>query len=244
MKLKVLNTVGLIAVVYINYLANALPINGYNTGELSSFYPNLFVPAGITFSIWGIIYLFLVGFVIAQWLPQNSAVISKIGYSFLFSCILNISWILAWHYRYVGVSVIIMILLLTAHIILYQRTRFDTKILSQKLFLKTPFSIYIGWISVATIANITALLVHLDFNPSHPEYWAAAMILITQFFVWIFTDRYKDLVFVGVIVWAICGIILKQTNLNGPSVIILVSYISIVMSLAFSIRSLVKRTTN
>src|SRR6056297_2062418 len=102
--LKILNLVSLIVVLIVNFLANYLPINGYNTGELSDMYPNLFVPAGITFSIWGLIYLVLAIFVIYQFIFLNkkndikNTIIEKIGYLFLLSSLLNIAWILTWHY--------------------------------------------------------------------------------------------------------------------------------------------------
>ncbi|MCB0593393.1 MAG: hypothetical protein KDD28_04830, partial [Phaeodactylibacter sp.] len=106
--LQILNTLGFALVITLNTLANALPINGYNTGELSGRYPNLFVPAGFTFSIWGIIYLLLLGFVIYQFTrPAAEAnVPQRIGPWFFLSCLFNASWILAWHYLMPGLSLL------------------------------------------------------------------------------------------------------------------------------------------
>lgn len=231
MKLKILNTAGLTLVIYVNYLANALPLNGYNTGELSDFYPNLFVPAGVTFSIWGIIYLFLIGFVIAQWFPKFSGAVSRIGYLFLANCLLNCSWIFAWHYRLEEVSLVIMLLLLYSLIKLHDITQANApQSLISQVFLKIPFSIYFGWICVATIANFTTLLVHWDFNPPYAAYWAAALIAITQVLVWIINSKYCNLFYTLTIIWAIGGIILKQNNLAGPDVIVYTGYTCIASS--------------
>lgn len=232
MKFKILNTLGLIAVIYVNYLANALPINGYTTGQLSDFYPNLFVPAGVTFSIWGIIYLFLIGFVIAQWFQRFNSIVQNIGYYFLFNCVFNCSWILAWHYRLEELSLLIMLLLLGSLFKLHNITQ--SSVLNSALgtaFFKIPFSIYFGWVCVATIANFTTVLVHWNFNPAYPAYWAAILIVITQILVWIINGKYKDLFYTLTIIWAISGIILKQTNLEGPKIIVYTGYACIVSSL-------------
>lgn len=231
MKYRILNTIGIISVIYVNYLANALPINGYNTGQLSDFYPNLFVPAGLTFSIWGIIYLFLIAFTIGQWFKRFDTIIEKIGYTFMFNCAMNVSWILAWHFRYEELSVIIMLALLGSLIRLFHTTQkqLDPSFINNLLF-RIPFGIYFGWICVATIANITTLLIHWGFEPTNPAYWAAAMIIITQALVWLINSRYSGLAYTLVIIWAISGIILKQSRLNGPELIVYTGYACIVTS--------------
>lgn len=225
---KILNTIGLIVVIYVNYLANALPINGYSTGQLSDFYPNLFVPAGITFSIWGVIYLFLIAFVIGQWSNKFKSITNSIGYYFFFNCLMNISWIVAWHYRLEELSVIIMLLLLGSLIKLFHITQTELKpSILNNLLVRIPFGIYFGWICVATIANITTLLVHWVFQPTGQEYWAAALIIVTQVLVWLINGKYAGIAYSLVIIWAINGIILKQTSLNGPETIIYTGYVCI-----------------
>ncbi|MTI40306.1 tryptophan-rich sensory protein [Fulvivirga lutimaris] len=245
MKFKILNTIGFIVVLVTNYLANALPINGYNTGELSDFYPNLFVPTGITFSIWGLIYLLLIGFIILQWVSADKKPVQQIGILFFLNCLLNASWILAWHYRLEELSVIIMLLLLTTLIKIWQtlqKTTFDSKVM--RFFTKTPFSIYFGWICVATIANITALLVHWNFNPAYPEYWTAVLILITQILVWLVNKRNVNLAYSLTIIWAISGIVLKQSQLDGPFIIVVAGYIAIAATLVITIGLKIKTAIN
>jgi len=243
MKFRLLNTIGLVLVLTINYLANALPINGFTTGQLSDFYPNLFVPAGITFSIWGIIYLLLIGFVVIQWKKSSDYLVQKIGFLFFINCLLNSSWILAWHYRFEELSLVVMLLILTTLIMLYRATQalnFDFKI--QAFFTKVPFSIYFGWICVATIANATTLLVHWGFNPAYPEYWTAALILVTQLLVWLINKKYTDLAYSLTIIWAISGIVLKQSQLNGPSIIVIIGYIALAATALISIGFKIKRS--
>lgn len=245
MKLKILNTIGLIVVLVTNYLANALPINGYNTGEVSDIYPNLFVPAGITFSIWGIIYLLLLGFVIMQWVSADEKPIQKIGILFFLNCLLNSSWILAWHYRLEELSVIIMLLILTTLIKIWQTLQtinFESKVL--RFFTKVPFNIYFGWICVATIANITALLVHWNFNPAYPEYWAAVLISITQILVWLVNKKNINVAYSLTIIWAISGIVLKQSQLDGPSIIVVTGYLAIAATIIITIGLKIKAAIN
>jgi hypothetical protein len=179
-----------IGVIAVNALANILPINGYNTGQISAFYPNAFVPAGFTFSIWGVIYLLLlsytIGFTFYSFKPQQHPkafkFIERVNTYFLLTCVFNMSWIVAWHYLQIELSVLIMLLFLSTLIQLFLKTKSMANDLTliQRFILQTPFIVYLGWISVATIANITALLVAYKWTALSiaPVYWSAAMILI------------------------------------------------------------------
>ncbi|MFW5725747.1 MAG: hypothetical protein ACOCX0_04800, partial [Bacteroidota bacterium] len=154
MLLKIVNVVTFLAMVFTNYLANALPINDKTTGQLSAQYPNLFVPAGFTFSIWGIIYLLLTIFVVIQFFENNKPVVRAIGWAFALSSLFNTLWIVAWHYERLPLSVLIMLGLLVC--LVYIGLQIRTLPVG---IIKAAFGIYLGWISIATIANITALLV-------------------------------------------------------------------------------------
>src|SRR5688500_13792065 len=110
--LHAISTVGLVAVLVVNILANALPINGMNTGEISDQYPSMFTPAGVTFSIWSVIYLMLIGFIVYAWRNRNDSRVQALLPGFIMTCVLNVSWILVWHNLLPVVSVIIMLLLL------------------------------------------------------------------------------------------------------------------------------------
>jgi len=221
-----INTLGLLAVLYVNYLANAMPIGGYTTGELSAFYPNLFVPAGVTFSIWGIIYLFLIFFVGYQWYAaytnKKEAIqtIEKIGPLFLVSCLANMGWIYTWHLQMVGYSIVMMLLLLGSLTTVYGRVTslVQTFNRSDKVMLLIPFSLYTSWITVALVANVTAALVHIDWDGFglSDVFWANTMISIAFLLSVAFVYNYGDIFFGGVTIWALLGIIVKRSSMATP----------------------------
>ena len=214
-----------VGVIAVNALANILPINGYNTGQISAFYPNAFVPAGFTFSIWGVIYLLLLAYTIGftyysiqrQQHPKAFILIERINTYFLLTCVFNMAWIVAWHYLQIELSVLIMLLFLSTLIQLFLKTRTLVQDLSltQKFILQTPFIVYLGWISVATIANITALLVAYKWTAWSiaPAYWSAAMILIAIVLAVLILRKFKVVEFALVVAWALWGIY----NAQGPA---------------------------
>lgn len=219
---RIANLIGIISVLMVNTLAVTLPINGKSTGELSDQYPNLFVPAGITFSIWSIIYLLLIGFIVHQFNPwsypaarrHTMETISKTGWLFCISCLANAGWILAWHYEQVGFSVCIMLLLIASLIGITLRNSIFT--LNQgwrhNLFVQIPFSIYLGWITIATIANITAWLTFHQWNRwGFTEVkWTIWMIQAGTIITILMVMRRNNLYFAAVVLWAFYGIIRKR----------------------------------
>ncbi|MEY3208362.1 MAG: hypothetical protein RL064_393 [Bacteroidota bacterium] len=217
-----INWIFFVSVILVNALANILPINGYNTGQVSGFYPNYFVPAGFTFSIWGIIYLLLFTYAIAftyytiksDKFPKVQAYLNKTNTLFLVTCILNISWIFAWHYLQVELSVLIMLFFLTALCKIFIESNKFVQLLKpiQVFLLITPFTIYLGWISVATIANFTALFVKISWNGFGIEamYWSGLMIFIAVVLGLLFLFKYSAISFTMVIAWALWGIKARQ----------------------------------
>jgi hypothetical protein len=207
--IKYLNIILFAAMVTVNYLANALPINNRTTGELSDMYPNLFVPAGLTFSIWGAIYLLLLGYCIIQFRQADQIAITGIGGLFALTCILNAGWIFAWHYTKVPLSVIIMAGLLVSLILI------NINISNLNLgFIKAAFGIYLGWICIATIANITAMLVDTGWNGFgiSDEIWTIIMIAAGTIIVSLSITSMKN-PFIGLsVVWAFAGIIIKRQD--------------------------------
>ena len=222
-------------VIAVNALANILPINGYNTGQISAFYPNAFVPAGFTFSIWGVIYLLLLSYTIGytyytlkqEQYPKAFSLIERINIYFLLTCVFNMSWIVAWHYLQIELSVVIMLLFLITLIQLFLKSNTMAGALTstQKIILQTPFIVYLGWISVATIANSTALLVAYQWNGfgMPPVYWSAAMILIAILLAVLMLKKFKAIPFALVVAWALWGIY----NAQGPAAPILAKFTSI-----------------
>jgi hypothetical protein len=211
-----------VGVIAVNALANILPINGYNTGQISAFYPNAFVPAGFTFSIWGVIYLLLLSYTIGftyytlkqEQYPKAFTLIERINIYFLLTCVFNMSWIVAWHYLQIELSLVIMLLFLITLIQLFLKSNTIARdlTLSQRFILQTPFIVYLGWISVATIANTTALLVAYKWTALciAPVYWSASMILIALLLAVLMLKKFKAVPFALVVAWALWGIKASQ----------------------------------
>jgi len=231
----VLNLIGYIGMVTVNGLANALPLNNKTTGELSDQYPNLFVPAGLTFSIWGVIYVLLAIFIIYQLVytfrrtDSQSPFLERIGILFFVSCVANLGWIFAWHYEIIPLSLLLMLILLASLIGVYLRLHIGRSNASktEKYLVHLPFSIYLGWITIATIANITVLLVSLGWNRLglSEQFWTILVIIVGIILSLIALFYRKDIFYVMVVDWALLGILLKRLTVDAVpmrSIIIIV----------------------
>lgn len=219
--LQVANILGYLGMVAVNILANALPLGGNTAAELSDAYPNLFVPAGYVFSIWGVIYLLLLAFTIYQASPlrKGEEFQRKIGYLFVISCALNIIWIFLWHYEHVILSLLPMFALLLSLVLIYLRLdigRINTA-KKERLWVHLPFSVYLGWITVAPIANVVAALVSIKWNGLglSEVIWTMIVIAVAVALTFINTLTRGDLGYALVIVWALGGIIVKQMAIKA-----------------------------
>lgn len=236
-----LNLLGFLGTVVINGLANALPLNNKTTGELSDQYPNLFVPSGLTFSIWGLIYLLLVIFAIYQLIyairknTQSTSFLERIGVLFFISSLANIGWIFAWHYEIVPLSLLLMLILLGSLIAIYVRLNIgraeSTK--TEKYLVHLPFSIYLGWITIATIANTTALLIHLNWDRFGltEQFWTVAVIVVSIAIALTILFYRKDIFYCLVVDWAFLGILIKQVTVEATPVRSVIVIIIIGLSL-------------
>jgi len=224
-KKKVLQAGNILAMsitIVINALAVILPLNGKTTEYLSDKYPNLFVPAGITFSIWGIIYILWVVFAVYQARDlfkqeeKEMPFLKQISFLFLLSSIANSAWIFAWHYEYVSVSLILMIVLLLSLLAIYVRLNIGraTVRLAEKLCVHVPFSVYLGWITIATIANVTAYLVsvHWDGFGISPVIWTVMVTGVGVLITVLMLVRRRDIAYSLVVLWAFLGIWIKRTT--------------------------------
>lgn len=215
-----LNAVGLLVAIVVNGLAAGLPLNGMDTGALSDLYPNLFVPIGLTFSIWGVIYLWLLAFVVYGLARSRSdepgGHLERIGPWFLVNCSANAAWIFAWHWKLVGLSLALMLVILASLIAMYLRLGIGRRPADpgERWLIHTPISIYLGWITVATIANVTTLAVDLGapaFGPVPALLTVGVLaiaVLITAGVLW----RRRDVAYALVVVWAFLGIYLKRAD--------------------------------
>jgi hypothetical protein len=221
-----------------NALANILPFNGLNTGQVSNAYPNLFAPAAITFSIWGLIYLSLAIYVVYQLYalkgkPYRAKFFNTIGIYFSLSSAANALWIVAWHYLYFSISLILMAIILLSLIkintVIYNKS-LDKKVTK---IISLPFSIYYGWITVATIANVTTFLVSINWQGfGIPDYiWTIIILLIGLIIGSITMYKKKDFLYGLVFLWAYTGILLKHLQKSGFNG----NYITIIITVMISI---------
>lgn len=219
--------VSFIGMIVVNALATLLPINGVTTGQISDNYPNLFTPAGYTFSIWGVIYSFLLGYTVfqlfkikAQGHRQSEAqdTIDAISPYYIGSSILNLAWILAWHYGQLWLSVLLMLGLLVSLIkINLILDKFKTHRFTDNVLIKAPFSIYFGWITVATVANITAFLVNIGWDGwgLSDSTWMIVVLAVSTAIGLMALYRFKSWQYGAVLVWAFGGILAKHVAPDG-----------------------------
>lgn len=223
--IPILNAVAFAIMVIINGLANSLPLNGQTTGEVSARIPILFTPAPFTFSIWGLIYLLLLIFVVYQLLPsQYTALFSyRIGYWFALSCVLNAVWLFLWHYERFVLTLIVMLGLLGSLLMMYYRLNIGRRrvSLSEKWAVNVPFSVYLGWISVATLANFAIVLYTLNIDSlALPSIlFTLILLLIAAGLAVIMILRRHEIAYPLVIVWALIGIAARhQQQMPGIAV--------------------------
>ncbi|MEM8501238.1 MAG: tryptophan-rich sensory protein [Pseudomonadota bacterium] len=210
------NVLALLATIAVNALANSLPLAGVTTGEVSALYPSLFTPAGHTFAIWSLIYIAVTAFVVYQALPpqRSNALLANISIWFKVSCIANCVWIVLWHYQLIPLTLLMMLLLLASLVVIYQRVHAVSKPASprERWLLYVPFSLYLGWISVATIANVSAVQTALALNDAglSAVVWTVLKLVLAGLLAAVVNRRYSDGVYALVFVWAAVGIATAQ----------------------------------
>lgn len=213
---QIANILSVAVALTVNILASTLPLNGQNTGEISDRFQVFFVPAGYVFAIWGVIYIGWIAFAIYQALPaqKESPRLRKLGYLFALSGLFNAAWLFCWHYNQFGLSVLVMLGLLGLLIASYLRldvgrTPVGT---AEKWSVDIPFSTYLGWISVATIANVTDWLYFVNWNGFGiaPEIWAVIMLLVASLVGVLMALTRRDSAYLFVFAWSFVGIAVKQ----------------------------------
>jgi hypothetical protein len=216
--------VTIVATLVVNILANTLPINGLNTGEISDKFQVYFVPAGYVFSIWGVIYIGLIAYAIFQALPaqRDNPRLRKTGWWIVLGGLANIAWIFLWHYEQFPVTLIAMLVLLGTLIITY--LGFDigkNKVtVAERYTTHLTFSIYLGWITVATVANISDVLDYIKWNGFGvaPEIWMGIVLAAVLVISLLMSFTRRDVAYAAVILWALAGITVRQTGI--PQVVI------------------------
>ncbi|TDG36193.1 tryptophan-rich sensory protein [Pedobacter changchengzhani] len=225
------NLLALIATIVINYLSNTGVFNGNTMKTVSDKYFNYFTPAGYAFSIWGLIYLLLICFVVytGRVLFNKTAdeTLSKIGWWFVLSCLGNSLWVVAWLYDYTGLSVLIMLVMLVALVKIVTNISVQTASLKHYVFVYLPFAIYLGWISVALVACVSAYLTKINwagFGISKID-WAIVMVLIAGLIniLMISCKNIKEFGMVGI--WALIAIGVSNTQERAPIAFVYLCYL-------------------
>ncbi|KAF6631766.1 tryptophan-rich sensory protein [Paenibacillus sp. EKM208P] len=210
------NIIAFIAVILVNILASTLPIGGRSTAAVSNMYPTLITPAGYAFSIWSVIYILFACFVVYQATPTGQAKTSvqSIGIFFILSCLFNIIWIFLWQYVYVELCVIVIILYLLSLGVVYVRTRTPQPTRGEMWFVKLPFSLNLGWVSVATIINIAVALKKNEWSGwgLSDTTWAIIILLIGTVLAIMVSFPYRDSIYPLVFVWAYVAIAVEHPN--------------------------------
>ncbi len=217
--------VALIAMLTVNALSSILPINGVTPKEVSDRYPNLFVPAPLTFAIWGVIYILVIAYTLYQFgvfrrrgEQVNATLLNRTAIVFTVSSVLNLSWVIAWHYGLLTVSFLLLVLfvltMIDMRLIIHAQEPLSTK---EKWLVRLPFSVYFGWVTIATIAGAVALLVGNGFGGlGLSEAVWTIIILIVGAAIGIATAlRFRDIPYLLVFVWAYSNILSNHLSPAG-----------------------------
>lgn len=241
-QLKIVNMLALIATIVINYLSNTGIFNGETMSSISAKFQNLFTPAGYAFSIWGLIYLGLLGFVVyygpfTKNTDAKDKTVANIGWWFVISCFANCLWIIAWLYEYTLLSIPIMIVLFISLLKIIQNNRniIETRDIKTAVFVRWPFYIYSGWISVALIANISAYLKKTEwtgFGISETS-WTLTLFVIAAMIHLYMIWKMNMSVFALVAVWALTAIAVANRDSNHTV------YISAIVTAVFILLNII-----
>ena len=243
---QIITVIGVVATIAINALANIVPFNGQQTGAISDRFAIYFVPAGYVFSIWGLIYLGLIAFAAYQARPaqRENPRLRRIGGLFALASVANIVWIFLWHYEVFPATLAVMLVLLGSLIAIYLRLGTGRSPVSraETWMVRVPFSVYLGWITVATVANATQLLYFLGWNGGAigPEAWTVIILAVAVGLAWLMAITRRDVAYLLVLVWAFIGIATKHA---GTPVVSTAAWIATALVLVAAIWSLVRGRT-
>jgi len=223
--IKVVVLLTYLAMIATNVLANALPLNGRRTGDVSDAYPSLFTPAGVTFSVWGVIYLLLGAHVLYQLglfrdgpdTAEQSALLNRVGMLFAVSSLANTAWVFAWHYDRIPVSAVLIVVILVCLALISTTLRRANLSGRRRWFIGVPFSVYFGWTTVAVVANITVLLVSWKWDGFGlaASTWAVIIVGVAMAIGTATMVRNRDMAYGLVLIWAFVGILIRQTSADG-----------------------------
>lgn len=230
-----------LATIVVNVLANALPINGLNTGQISDRFQVYFVPAGYVFSIWGLIYVGLIAFAVFQALPsqRENPRLQATGWWIVLAGVANSAWIFLWHYEQFPLTLIAMLALLASLIVTYLRLGIGRGAVSaaETWAARVPFSIYLGWITVATVANVTSLLDYLKWDGFGlaPEIWMGIVLVAVLVIATLMNVTRRDVAYALVILWALAGISVKHAAVAAVAIPTWITFALVALTLVAAV---------
>lgn len=217
-----LNSASLLLTLVVSYLSNTDLIGQTSVGGVSERYSTVITPAAYAFSIWGLIYLLLLGFVGYQWYSwiknEHSDVVDRTGYYFILSNLANASWVIAWVNGYIGISVGFILVLLGSLIKLVQRLNLEKwdAPFPIILFVWWPIVIYFGWVILAAVLNIQVFIVSLGWDQetlSAEIFGAVLLALSTVVYLYlIYSRNLRESAVVGA--WGLAAIAVRQSDVN------------------------------
>jgi hypothetical protein len=227
----------IVATIGVNILADALPINGLGTGQISDMFKVYFVPAGYVFAIWGLIYLGLIAFAIFQALPsqRENPRLRSTGWWISLGGLANIAWIFLWHYEKFVLTLVAMLMLLGTLIITYLRLGIGRIKVSpaERYTTHLTFSIYLGWITVATVANVTELLdyLHWDGFGIRQVIWMGIVLIAVFVIAGLMNFTRREVAYTAVILWALAGIAVKFAGVPAVAIPTWITFILVATTL-------------
>ncbi|GAB6928588.1 hypothetical protein JCM10914A_25710 [Paenibacillus sp. JCM 10914] len=207
-------------VIAMNALATSLPLGGRTPDEISDMYYTPITPAGYAFAIWSVVYITLLGFIIYQLLRGTSTrdSVLSIGPWFIISCVLNMAWLALWHSLLIEWSVVVMLLLLLSLWVLYRRTqRIDYPTNGERVFLKLPFALYIGWVSPAFLVNISVVMNKIDLFPLglSEVVWGIILLIAGIVLALFISYPYRNSIVPLVFTWAYVAVAVEHRDTDS-----------------------------
>lgn len=229
---RIVATILFVGSLIINGLAGTTILGGNTTAQVSDSFPNLFAPAGITFAIWGVIYLLVAAYCVRQFVGRDkkaNGLIKKITPHFILLNALNMAWLLAWQYKVIWLSVLLIVAMLVVLVQINDRTKSVQLNRTDSALIRLPFQVYFGWLTVATIANITTWLVSIGWERwgQPEEFWMLVILIVGAIVGIVAALNLKSIAYIGVFIWAYFGIMLKHIlpeyfDYKHPSVVLAV----------------------
>ncbi|HUI87874.1 MAG TPA: TspO/MBR family protein [Anaerolineales bacterium] len=238
------NLLSVVLALVVNVLATALPLNNQTTAQISDRFKVFFVPAGYVFAIWGVIYIGWIAFTVYQFLPahKESPRLRGLGYLFALTGVFNAAWLFCWQYNHLTLSVIVMLILLGLLIACYLNLNIGrtSGSAAEKWCVDIPFSVYLGWISVAAIANISDWLYFVHWNGFgiDPQVWAVIMLVVATLLGLLMALTRRDSGYLFVFVWAFVGIAVKQ---SGAALVADAAWVAALVALALAVYVIIQK---